>query len=85
MNQTGRFHLNTVREKLNHTFLVHQSETRIPDIHQRHTVHAAPASGKPGIHPLGLDDDIGVKGLVGSGDFVKIRKSWNISRQRTAI
>lgn len=74
MHQAGRFHLNTFREKLNHTFLVYQRHAGIPDIRKRHRLNAGISAGQSGIHPFGLDDDIGVERLVRTGDFVKIGK-----------
>jgi hypothetical protein len=74
MNQAGRFNLDTFRKKLNDTLLIHQCESRIPHIHDRHRLNGGISAGQPGIHPFGLDDDIGVKRLVRTGDFVKIRK-----------
>ena len=74
MNQAGRFNLDTFRKKLDHTLLIHQSQSRVPHIHERYRLNAGPAAGQSGIHPLGLDDDIGVKCLVRTSDFVKIRK-----------
>ena len=72
MNQAGRFNLDTFRKKLNHALLIHQCESRIPHIHDRHRLNAAPSAGQSGIHPLGLDDDIGVERLVRSSDLMEI-------------
>jgi hypothetical protein len=90
MHQTGRLHLDTLRKKLNHTLLVDQRQARIPDFHERHRLNAGISASQSGIHPLGLDDDIGVERLVCTSDFVKIHEierdsylGWACVRART--
>ena len=72
MNLSRRINLNAVRKKLNHTFLVQQRQAGIPDILEGQHANTTRTAGKSRIHPFRLDNDIGVKGLIRIGDFMKM-------------